>query len=233
MTSIADTSVKIQATSESNPLTPAWFGEIVMVSSYLQKHGILNKLNEQVRFVRNRFGRYEVIDFLAVLFGYAISGERTLAVFYQRLQLFAVPFMALFERDQLPSRSALSRFLAALTEVPVNALRTLFLDDLLSRPLTPWLPQGISCTSSRTSQIQSHPQSCPDGDQRLLRLPLEDGRGLDQCAGENHYILANSCQTIQGISLSSHEGITCHKKYSQTKRSKAATPQDHHEGSGC
>jgi hypothetical protein len=45
--------------------------------------------------------------------------------------------MALFERDQLPSRSALSRFLAALTEAPVEALRTLFLDDLLARPLTP------------------------------------------------------------------------------------------------
>src|SRR5690348_5369782 len=45
--------------------------------------------------------------------------------------------MALFDRDQLPSRSALSRFLAALTEEPVEALRTLFLDDLLARPLTP------------------------------------------------------------------------------------------------
>jgi hypothetical protein len=44
--------------------------------------------------------------------------------------------MALFGRDQLPSRSALSRFLAALTEAPVEALRTLFLDDLESRPLT-------------------------------------------------------------------------------------------------
>jgi len=44
--------------------------------------------------------------------------------------------MALFDRDQLPARSTLSRFLAALTEVPVEALRTLFLDDLLSRPLS-------------------------------------------------------------------------------------------------
>src|SRR2546425_13269033 len=40
------------------------------------------------------------------------------------------------ERDQLPARSTLSRFLAALTEAPVEALRTLFLDDLLSRPLS-------------------------------------------------------------------------------------------------
>ena len=78
----------------------------------------------------------QLIDFLAVLFGYAISGERTLEEFYQRLQPFAVPFMALFERDQIPARSTLSRFLAALTEEPIEALRTLFLDDLLARPLT-------------------------------------------------------------------------------------------------
>jgi hypothetical protein len=44
--------------------------------------------------------------------------------------------MALFDRDQLPARSTLSRFLTALTEAPVEALRTLFLDDLLNRPLS-------------------------------------------------------------------------------------------------
>jgi hypothetical protein len=136
MTSIADDSVKIQTTSEPNFSTPSWFGEVVVISRYLHQHAVLSKINEQVRFARKRFGRYEVIDFLAVLFGYAISGERTLEEFYQQLQPFAVPFMALFERDRLPSRSALSRFLAALTEAPVEALRTLFLDDLLARPLT-------------------------------------------------------------------------------------------------
>jgi hypothetical protein len=109
----------------------------VLISSYLRKHGVLSKISEGVRFARRRFGRYDVIDFLAVLFGYAMSGERTLEAFYARLQPFAGAFMALFDRDQLPSRSALSRFLAALTEAPVEALRTLFLDDLLCRPLTP------------------------------------------------------------------------------------------------
>jgi hypothetical protein len=137
MTSIADGSVKIQTTSESNPSPPSWFGEVVLLSSYLRKHGMLSKISEQVRFARRRFGRYEVIDFLAVLFGYAISGERTLEAFYERLQPFAIPFMALFDRDQLPAHSTLSRFLAALTEAPVEALRTLFLDDLESRPLSP------------------------------------------------------------------------------------------------
>jgi len=136
MTSIVDGSVDIQTSSESVTATPSWFGEVVLLTVHLRKHDVLNKMTEQVRFARRRFGRYDVIDFLVVLFGYAISGERTLEEFYESLQPFAIPFMALFERDQLPTRSALSRFLAALTEAPVEALRTLFLDDLLARPLT-------------------------------------------------------------------------------------------------
>jgi len=136
MNSIADGSVIIQSSSESIPSTPSWFGEVVLIVEHLRKHGVLTKIDEGVRFARRRFGHYEVIDFLAVLFGYAISGERTLQAFYERLQPFAVPFMALFDRDQLPARSTLSRFLAALTSEPVEALRTLFLDDLLSRPLS-------------------------------------------------------------------------------------------------
>jgi len=92
-------------------------------------------MKEQIRFARRRFGHYEVIDFLAVLFGYAVSSERTLESFYQRLEPWASEFMALFGRDRLPARSTLSRFLAALDHAMVEALRTLFLRDLLARPL--------------------------------------------------------------------------------------------------
>src|SRR5437764_8359551 len=108
----------------------------MLIIMHQRMHGVLIKLCELVRFQRRRFGHYEVIDFLAILFGYAISGEHTLEAFYQRLQPFAVPFMALFERDRLPARSTLSRFLTALTQEPVEALRSLFLDDLLNRPLS-------------------------------------------------------------------------------------------------
>lgn len=136
MTSIVDSSVHIHTSSELAPCSPPWFGEVVLVVTHLKKQGVFTKLCERVRFARRRFGRYEVIDFLAVLFGYAISGERTLEEFYESLQPFAIPFMAVFERDRLPTRSTLSRFLAALTEESVEALRALFLDDLLARPLT-------------------------------------------------------------------------------------------------
>ncbi len=108
----------------------------MLLVEYLRKQGVLAAIEERVRFARGRFGHYEVIDFLAVLFGYAISGERTLEAFYERLAPFAEPFMALFNREQLPSRSALSRFLASFTPAAVEALRVLFLEDLLTHLLT-------------------------------------------------------------------------------------------------
>ena len=136
MNSIADGSVIIQTSSQSVLSTPSWFGEATLIVEHLRKQGVLSAISERVRFARRRFGRYEVIDFFAVLFGYAISGEHTLEAFYEGLQPFASAYMALFDRDQLPARSTLSRFLTALTEAPIEALRTLFLDDVLSRPLT-------------------------------------------------------------------------------------------------
>jgi hypothetical protein len=136
MTSIADSSVIIQTSSESIPSPPCWLGEVVLLVEHLCKQGVLAGIAERVRFARRRFGCYEVIDFLAVLFGYAISGERTLEAFYERLAPWAETFMALFNREQLPSRAALSRFLASFTPAAVEALRVLFLEDLLARPLT-------------------------------------------------------------------------------------------------
>lgn len=133
MNSITDGSIIVQASSQSVPSTPAWLGEVALIVQYLRKHTILSAIAEQVRFARRRFGHYEVIDFVAVLFGYAISGERTLEEFYQHLHPFAPAFMALFGRERLPARSTRSRFLAALPPEPVEALRALFLSDLLAR----------------------------------------------------------------------------------------------------
>ena len=76
-----------------------------MIAQYLRHVGVLATIEERVRFARRRFGHYELIDFVVVLLGYAISGERTLEAFYERVQPFAVPFMALFGRERLPHRS--------------------------------------------------------------------------------------------------------------------------------
>lgn len=57
MTSIADSSVTIQTSSRSIPSTPPWFGEVALLVYHLRTQG--------------------------VLFGYALSGERTLEAFYR------------------------------------------------------------------------------------------------------------------------------------------------------
>lgn len=135
MTSIAYSAINIQTSKQSVPTPPCWFGELTLMVHHLHRQGVLAHICDQVRFARRRFGQYDVIDFVAVLFGYAISGERTLEAFYERIAPWASPFMALFGRDRLPARSTLSRFLAALDQAVVEVLRTLFLKDLLARPL--------------------------------------------------------------------------------------------------
>jgi len=120
MSSIAASVVNIQTSSQSVPSTPSWFGEVALIAHYLKQQGMLSALEERVRFARRRFGHYDVIDFVAVLIGYAISGERTLEAFYDRLLPFVAAFMALFGRDRLPHRSTLSRFLAALDQEAVE-----------------------------------------------------------------------------------------------------------------
>ena len=122
----APSSVSIQTSAEPIPSMPEWFGEVALLAHTMTRLGLLAEISERVRFSRKRFGTFEVIDFVVVLMGYAISGEPTRASYYQRLQPFAAPFMALFGRERLPHRSTLSRFLAALDQASVEALRSVF-----------------------------------------------------------------------------------------------------------
>lgn len=102
--------VTVQTTPESQPSTPSWMGEVAAFAQILTQTGILATITERVRFARARMGTYELIDFVVVLIGYVLSGKPTLQAFYERLLPCADPFMALFGRKHLPSRSALSRF---------------------------------------------------------------------------------------------------------------------------
>jgi hypothetical protein len=135
--------VTIQVDPVSVPSTPSWLEEVVAVAHVLTHVGVLNAIQDHVQFARARFGDYDTIDFVVVLLGYAISGEPTLQSFYERLTPFAEVFMTLFGRHHLPSRSALSRFLASLDQATVEALRTQFLEDLLTRTSPFPTPGGL------------------------------------------------------------------------------------------
>src|SRR5581483_1631291 len=125
--------VTIQITPESKPTMPSWMGEGAAFAHVLKQTGMLQSIQEQVRFARARFGHYELIDFVAVLIGSMLSGEPTLLAFYDRLAPFASSFMALFGRSRLPHRSTLSRFLVALDQNTMEALRIRFHEEVLTR----------------------------------------------------------------------------------------------------
>ena len=126
---MTDPVAHIQVDPTDSPSTPSWFGEVAVVAHALQRYGVLGAIKERVRFVRARMGKYELIDFAAMLIGYAVSGEPTLRAFCERVQPFASEFMALFGRADLPTPPTLSRYLAVLDQPCVEALRTLFLED--------------------------------------------------------------------------------------------------------
>src|SRR5258708_10743515 len=106
--------IEVQTSPLDRPSVPAWFAEVVIMARHLATKGLLEAFAQQVRLVRGRFGTYEPIDFLALLLGYAISGERTLSDFFECVAPFETAFMTLFGRRCLPHRSSLSRFLAAV-----------------------------------------------------------------------------------------------------------------------
>ncbi len=173
-------SVSIQTEASPIPSVPAWFGEVALVAHTLTRQGVLSKISDEVRFARKRFGTFEVIDFVVVLMGYAISGEPTLAAYYERLLPFATPFMALFGRSQVPARSTLSRFLAALDQASVEALRGVFAARMrwLARdPRRAWEVCGIGEGNDGWSSIWTAPDR-PHDSVRCLRVricPLHSG----------------------------------------------------------
>jgi hypothetical protein len=74
-------SVNIQTEASPIASVPAWFGEVALLAHTLTRLGLLSEISERVRFTRKRFGTFEVIDFVVMLMGYAISGEPTLKAY--------------------------------------------------------------------------------------------------------------------------------------------------------
>ena len=112
MSSVIASPVEIRTSPEEVPSIPPWFAAVVVLARYFTQQGYLDAISQRVRLARGRAGTFDVLDFVALLLGYALSDEPTLEAFFDRLVPCAHPFMALFGRDQLPHRSTLSRFLA-------------------------------------------------------------------------------------------------------------------------
>ncbi len=143
MAPLPTSSIDIRTCPEDVPSVPAWFAELILLARHFTQRGVLDALNQHVRLARGRAGHYDVIDFVAILLGYALSGEPTLEAFFDRLQPFASPFMALFGRHQLPHRSTLSRFLVDVDAACLEGLRQQFAHDLCAHGMAGELLGGL------------------------------------------------------------------------------------------
>lgn len=105
----ASYSVTIQTSPHSVPAPPSWLGEVTADSHRLLRIWAgFRPLWSACALPGAGSAITSLFDFVVVLLGYAISGERTLETFYEGLHPYASPFMALFGRERLPHRSTLS-----------------------------------------------------------------------------------------------------------------------------
>jgi hypothetical protein len=116
----------LSSSSASEPSAAPWLTQAIVLLRAWWSGWLLLPLVECVRLVRGRAGKFEVMDFVLVLVAYASSRAATLEDFYEQAQPTAQALMGAWGRSEMPSRSALSRFLAAVTAPTVEALRDFF-----------------------------------------------------------------------------------------------------------
>jgi hypothetical protein len=123
--------LELQSSEESKQENPPWFAEVLVLLSRLVNDQTLSLLREKVHIERGRAGTFHSIDFLMLLFTYAASHAPHIKEFFRQVRPVRDVLPALWNREKMPSQSALSRFLSDVTSKPTEALRTLFLPTYL------------------------------------------------------------------------------------------------------
>ncbi|MBD3886941.1 hypothetical protein IFO70_35535 [Phormidium tenue FACHB-886] len=127
--------IEFVTTVQPNPVMPTWLPEALLLGEWWRSTGLLEQLQQQVRVSRGRMGHYEVCDFVLLLLAYAVSGEASLAAFFQALSPVEHLLMAVWGRARCPVASTLSCFLEAVEAGALESLRQLFEHNLLQQSL--------------------------------------------------------------------------------------------------
>ena len=120
---------------ETSPLrqsvAPPWTATAAVVLRAMRVAPIWSSLIERVRVARGRAGVFVAIDYTLLLLLFAVSPARDLKAFFADLGSASHVGAALWARLRLPSRSALSRWLAHLGADHVAALAEVLLRDVI------------------------------------------------------------------------------------------------------
>lgn len=135
--------LELTATEQPNPMSPPWLAEVLLLGEYWRRTGLLDRLRTEVKVNRGRMGQYEVGDFVLLLLAYAVSGMATLQQFFEQLESVKSVLMSVWQRQQCPVASTLSRFLSDINPTALEQLRTLFESDLLVHGFEPAQSGGL------------------------------------------------------------------------------------------
>ena len=129
------TSVTVVASATDARLHPAWLTMVALALSTFKNFFPLEKLAETASLTRGREGFFTTIDFLIPLLGYTVSNGASLKAWLEEAGDWIWELSSLWMRVGIPSRSAISRFLADVTPEFVNTWRDIFFLDLLKHGL--------------------------------------------------------------------------------------------------
>lgn len=131
-------SIQMQTTSERERLPPPWFAELALLTHWFHLRALLPCVGATLQTMR-RVDATAALDVLLLLLA-ALIGNCPLAHAHAALTPLGQSLPAVWGRRALASRSAASRFLAALTAPMLDAMHSLF------------CPPSVS-TASRTSAL--------------------------------------------------------------------------------
>lgn len=149
-----DTSAtRFDTTPPSALTTPDWAASALLVLRALRAAPVWGALAERVRVPRGRAGVFVALDFLLVLVTFAASDALDLKALFARLGPVARACAATWDRLRLPSRAALSRFLAAVHPDHVAALGDVLLEDLIDSGLPAERAGGVIDRAGRRTLV--------------------------------------------------------------------------------
>ncbi|MBI2570042.1 MAG: hypothetical protein HYV63_23810 [Candidatus Schekmanbacteria bacterium] len=110
----------VTSTATPSITTPDWLVEAIVVARFWRMIGILDAIDESVRAPRGKAGDYEVCDYVLMLLAFSLSGHLHVRHFRKRLEGYEQALAAAWDREAVPSASALSRFLRVVGAPPLD-----------------------------------------------------------------------------------------------------------------
>jgi hypothetical protein len=141
---------EVGASAQTQLDAPPWFCRAAVMLQYLLQCGLGLPLLASFVVPRGRASDYDTGDFVLQLLAFACSNEPNIKAFYKASSPIRDALVALWSRRKQPSRSALGRFLRAVSGSALKPLQRFLLDDLLAHGVPP--TDGLS-TRTGTSYL--------------------------------------------------------------------------------